>query len=397
MHSRLFLVTTLLASAIAIGGCGNLPFLSQGSAQPTVSPAASSGNAATPAAQPTSAVERPTQAPANTPAQMIPAVPPPTGGTPAAPATGGGAPTIPLPQSQANLAQLESYRMTVVSKMNGKTTDGKTIESQTTYTQAVHRPSKSGYTLVVEERQGAPSTRSELYSVGDTLYIYQRQDGKELCQPSMMAGMGDTLRGIADSMTAPVQAGAAQLVNRGETVNGVLTDRYTLDQETINQFGASVEKADLWVARDGGYLVKYDLTIKVTSNTSGWVEMLGGGAQVAEGTIVYNWSVEDINKTTITLPSVCSGQTVGVDLPLPPGAQVDMAMPNTTMGKVNASIDSVLTFFKTEYPKLGYELTYEYGDAQNGYILNFKKGGDEVMVQFSTMSDGSVQITIARS
>lgn len=74
-----------------------------------------------------------------------------------------------------------------------------------------------------------------------------------------------------------------------------------------------------------------------------------------------------------------------------------MAMPNTTMGKVNASIESVLTFFKTEYPKLGYQLTYEYGDAQNGYILEFKKDADEVMVQFSTASDGSVQITITRS
>lgn len=396
MKSQAFLVITLLIGALAIGGCGNLPFLSQGNAQPTASPAAASGNASTPAAQPTRAAEQPTQAPANPPAQTVPVAPPSTGGTPAAPATGGGE-TIPLPQSQANLSQLESYRMTVVSKMNGKTTDGKTVESQTTYTQAVHRPSKTGYTLMVENRQGAPSTQSELYSVGDTLYIYQRQDGKELCQPGMMAGMGDMLRGIADSMTAPVQTGSAQLVNRGETVNGILTDRYTLDQETINQFGATVEKADLWVARDGGYLVKYDLTIKVTSNTAGWSEMLGGGVQVSEGTIVYNWSLEDINKTTITLPAACSGQTVGVDLPLPSGTQVDMAMPNTTMGKVNASIDSVLTFFKTEYPKLGYQLTYEYGDAQNGYTLEFKKDADEVMVQFSTASDGSVQITITRS
>lgn len=395
MRSQLFLVTTLLVGALAVGGCGNLPFLSQGNAQPTASPAASSGNAATPA-PPTAAAEQPTQAPENTSAPTMPAVPLPSGGTPSAPPMGG-APTIPIPQSQANLAQLESYRMTVVSKMSGKTTDGKTIDSQTTYTQAMHRPSKTGYTLVVEDKPGAPSTRSELYSVGDMLYIYQRQDGKEICQPGMMAGMGDMLRGIADAMTAPVQTGTAQLFNSGETVNGVLTDRYTLDQETINQFGATVEKADLWVARDGGYLVKYDLTIKVTSNTAGWAEMLGSGAQVSEGTIVYNWMLEDINKTTITIPSVCNEQTVGVDLPLPQGTAVDIAMPNTTMGKVNTSIDSVLSFFKTEYPKLGYELTYEYGDAQNGYILEFKKGSDEVMVQFSPMPDGSVQITLSRS
>ncbi|GIW03088.1 hypothetical protein [Roseiflexus sp.] len=394
MRSRLLLVTTLLAGAISVAGCGNLPSLSQGNPQPTASPGASSGGAAPPAAQPTPAAAQPIQAPANTPAQTIPTAPQ-TGGAPSTPATGDGAPAIPLPQIQANLAQLESYRITVVSKMNGKTTDGKTIESQMTYTQALHRPSKTGYTLVVENRQGAPSTQSELYNVGDMLYIYQRQDGKELCQPRMMAGMGDMLRGTADAMTDPL-TGTAQLVNRGETVNGVLTDRYTLDQETINQFGATVEKADLWVARDGGYPVKYDLTINVTSNATGWAAMLGGGAPVSEGTIVYNWSLEDINKTTITLPSACSGQTVGVDLPLPAGTQVDMMMPNTTMGKVNAGIDSVLTFFKTEYPKLGYELTDEYGDAQNGYILNFKKGADEVMVQFSTMSDGSVQITLTR-
>ncbi len=265
-----------------------------------------------------------------------------------------------------------------------------------TYTQALHRPSNTSYTLVIEERPGASSNRSEIYSVGDTLYTYQRQDGTELCSPAMMAGMGNMLRGIIDSMTAPVQVGMAQLVNRGETVNGVLTDRYTLDQETINQFGATVEKADLWVARDGGYLVKYDLTIKVTPNSSGWADSLRGAAPMSEGTIVYNWLLEDINKTTVTIPSTCGEQAVGVDLPLPPGTQVDLAIPNTSMGKVNASIDSVLAFFKSEYPELGYNLTYEYGDPQNGYMLTFQKDSQEVMVQFSTASDGLVQITLTR-
>jgi hypothetical protein len=50
-----------------------------------------------------------------------------------------------------------------------------------------------------------------------------------------------------------------------------------------------------------------------------------------------------------------------------------MAMNNVTMGKVNASIDSVLSFFKTEYPKLGYALTYETGDAQNGLYPRIRK------------------------
>ncbi len=73
-----------------------------------------------------------------------------------------------------------------------------------------------------------------------------------------------------------------------------------------------------------------------------------------------------------------------------------MAMSNITMGKVNASIDSVLTFFKTEYPKLGYELTFDSGDAQSGYILKFAKSDQKVTVQFSTSSDGSVGITLMR-
>ncbi len=131
-----------------------------------------------------------------------------------------------MPGSQANLSQLESYRVTIAWNLTGKTTDGKDVQKQTTYTQALHRPSNTGYMLVVENKPGAQGTRSEIYSVDNTLYIYDK--GTETCQPPMMAGMGDMLRGITNAMTGLVQAGEAKLVNCSETINGILTDRYTL-------------------------------------------------------------------------------------------------------------------------------------------------------------------------
>ena len=101
------------------------------------------------------------------------------GGTqpaPAPPASGGGE-NVSVPGSQANLSQLESYRVIIAWKLTGKTTDGKNVEEQTTYTQALHRPSNTSYTLVVENKPGAQGTRSEIYSVGDTLYIYEKDRG----------------------------------------------------------------------------------------------------------------------------------------------------------------------------------------------------------------------------
>jgi hypothetical protein len=82
-----------------------------------------------------------------------------------------------VPGSQANLSQLESYRVIIAWKLTGKTTDGKNVEEQTTYTQALHRPSNTSHTLVVENKPGAQGTRSEIYSVGDTLYIYEKDSG----------------------------------------------------------------------------------------------------------------------------------------------------------------------------------------------------------------------------
>ncbi|WP_448544820.1 hypothetical protein [Roseiflexus sp.] len=401
MRSRLLPPTVLIIGALLLNGCGNLPFIGQGGAQPTSQPTASSGGssgaAPTRAPQPTREAAQPTAAPSGGGTQPAPMPQTPSGGgtqpAPAPPASGGGE-SISVPGSQANLSQLESYRVIIAWKLTGKTTDGKDVDEQTTYTQAVHRPSNTGYTLVVENKPGAQGTRSEIYSVGDTLYIYEKDSGA--CQPAMMSGMGDMLRGITDAMTAPLQTGEAKLVNRGETINGILTDRYTLNEASMSQFGAVVEKADLWVAREGGYLVKYDLTIKVAPGSMNPANIPADVATLSEGTIAYNWALEDINKTTITIPSACSSQTVGVDLPLPSGTQVDMEMGNLTMGKVSASMDSVLAFFKTEYPKLGYQQTYETGDAQSGYILEFVKDGQKVTVQFSTSSDGSVGITLMR-
>ncbi|MGQ9529750.1 MAG: hypothetical protein ACUVUA_18730 [Chloroflexus sp.] len=339
MSTRLLPPAVLIIGALLLNACGNLPFIGQGGTQPASQPTTpsggASGSAPTQAPQSTPAATQPTAAPTGGGTQPMP-VPPASGGEtqpiPTPPASGGGE-NISVPGSQANLSQLESYRVTIAWNLTGKTTDGKTVEEQTTYTQALHRPSNTGYILVVEDKPGVQGTRSEIYSVDNTLYIYAKGTGA--CRPTMMAGMGDMLRGITDAMTAPVQTGEAKLVNRGETINGILTDRYTLDETSASQFGAVVEKADLWVAREGGYLVKYDLTIKVTPGSANPANIPADVATLSEGTISYNWTLEDINTTAITIPSVCSSQTVGVDLPLPPGAQVDMAMNNITMGKVN--------------------------------------------------------------
>jgi hypothetical protein len=135
-----------------------------------------------------------------------------------------------------------------------------------------------------------------------------------------------------DDMFTDVQGGA--LVAKGETVNGVKADHYKLKNAALSTGTTKSQSGDMWVAQDGGYLVK------VVATAEG--DFSSFGATVS-GTMTINYDLTNINKIKeIPLPKECAAQTGGADdLPAMPSNATDVA-----------SLGSIITFSSPDAPKV---------------------------------------------
>lgn len=138
----------------------------------------------------------------------------------------------------------------------------------------------------------------EMYQVDEATYVLADIGlGEPLCTP-----VPDT-EGIVD-VPEPGDIGGtlqgARLVQAGEEMNGVATDHYTV--ENIGRFLENTEfgldpeaSADVWVAQEGGYLVKFSTTPAT----------VGSGGE--EGTMSMEMELQDINQVEpIVLPEKCA-------------------------------------------------------------------------------------------
>jgi hypothetical protein len=143
---------------------------------------------------------------------------------------------------------------------------------------------------------GQENVSMEMYQVEGSAYM-------------LMAGVGcistptgaEELPAVGDMIGDNTIQGA-RLVERGVEVNGIMTDRYEIEdvesligEEEMNVEELTVRQAEVWVAQDGGYLVKMD------------VDATGTDAQGTDGDFTMQYELQDVNNIDeITLPEACA-------------------------------------------------------------------------------------------
>lgn len=149
-----------------------------------------------------------------------------------------------------------------------------------------------------------------------------------------------------------------------ETVNDVAANHYTFDERAFGQLDIAQSMGEMWVASDGGYIVKYLLT------TKGNADYFGEGI---EGTITWNYELTDINQPlTITLPDNCPGGLVNA--PLLPDASNILNMPGILIYDTSSSLADTAAFYQQEIPKLGWELVGEPNLTDTSALLDYIQG-----------------------
>jgi hypothetical protein len=248
------------------------------------------------------------------------------------------------------LDALTSYRAMLTFSLQG-THDGEPMDQTETYEMRV---SAAPVAREVSVRKGAdPSADAFLGQEAAGMLYEKPASGQCTAAPADTAESLSARFEPASFLVPVVGAEAAGT----ETIGSAEALHYTFDQRALGEAGITDATGELWVAADGGPVLKYQLTA-----TAG-PEYLGEGS---EGTMTWDYELTDANQPIeIVLPEDC-----------PPGfldapQLADATNVQSEAGRLSydtsASLEDATTFYTEQMPPLGWE-------AEGAPILSEKDG-----------------------
>jgi len=242
------------------------------------------------------------------------------------------------PDTAAGLAELSSFKASLTVSFEG-TQGGQAAQwsntSVFTYQkEPLARTLTFETTAVVEDPQ--PNFRAEMDGAEYELFA----DGN--CFASPLDPANSAIEFLNPIVAVAGVLGAEE--SGHETVNGIETDHYTFDERAIAQAGLNTSSGELWVASQGGYLVRYHLT------TEGDENYFGEGMA---GTVTWDYELSEVNQVAaIQLPDGCPAGMV--DAPMLPDAVNITDMPGLLQYDTATSVLEARAFYEQELPKLGW-------------------------------------------
>jgi hypothetical protein len=106
-------------------------------------------------------------------------------------------------------------------------------------------------------------------------------------------------------------SGYVKLIEKGVTINGVITDRYEFKRDNFTASGVVVgfKSGSLYRARDGGYLVRLEYVVVITPQS--WAINVGDQYSTTETTLVtfvFERTYAPEGTLTIKVPEACADQ-----------------------------------------------------------------------------------------
>lgn len=285
------------------------------------------------------------------------------------------------------LDQLKSYRARWKSEWNGTEGDKQVtvtwdwIEEYTSEPQALHFVFNT-FSSAEPDKQGI----FEVWQLGDASYMMTGKAGEEQ-QCIMMASEDNQFeRGLFN----PSSLGAVQDARYVgmDTINGVRARHYKYDEKSASLAGFSRASGEIWVAVDGGFVVKDVL------NWEGGFGFLGSSlAGSDKGKGQWTWELSDVNRSFI-IESPANCESAAGDLPIMDGATEKSTFGDMITYKTASSIGEAVEFYQQAMPAAGWQEAGEPMITESFASLSFSKDGQTAQIMV-TSENNQTQVLIS--
>ena len=187
--------------------------------------------------------------------------------------------------------------------------------------------------------------------------------------------------------------GNASRMRPDEVINGIPTYGFSLDASNVEPGELDIAQFDsgsVYLAKDGGYLVRLEM------NGRGISEMLSGSPDL-EGEIAYTLNYSDFNQSVdIKPPEGCAQDSSQLEYPITPDAYQLSTVLGITSYKTDLSLEDVIQFYRDEMPGAGWTLDEEFVSGPIA-LLSFAGNAGTVQVTLSfDEGTGTVDVGIIK-
>lgn len=285
----------------------------------------------------------------------------------------GGPGAFNLPDPKVGLADLSSYKASLMLSFTG-TRDGKNQQWSKTYVMLnVKQPAVRQLTLA---KSGDNSDPDPVFMAQAGGVAYERH-GTNGCVANLVDPAKSPIgqlepAGFLGSISGADAAGS-------QTVNSVTADHYTFDERALGELGIETSSGEMWVAAKGSYIVKYTLTTKGDAN------YFGDGIV---GTLTWDYELMDANQpVTIQLPTDCPPGLVNA--PQLPDASNIRNVPASLTYDTSSSLADAAAFYQKQIPGLGWKMVGDPAITDTTVLLSFTQDTQELTVVITKTATGT--------
>jgi len=305
-----------------------------------------------------------------------------------APGGGGGDNPLSLQDRQAGLDKLESYRIKWQAQWSSTDSSSQTENASWDWQEEYSSdPQALHWIWHIVSQDKSQGLDWEAWQVANTTYWQTKQaDGKSQCTSFSSEDKNNQL---SKGLFNPTMLGSVQDAKYvgTDTVNGIRAKHYKYDEKSAALFGAAKVSGEIWVAVDGGYVVK---------ETVAWSGGAGlfGSQTSAKGDGKWNWELSDVNQAvTIQAPEGCGG--AATDLPVMKDATDKATFGDALTYKTPSKLQDVVAFYQEQMPAAGWNLEGEPQISDEFATMEFTKASQKATVVLSVDQDTTqVMITV---
>lgn len=342
---RIIALLMVMAVLLLAAACG-------GGSEEAATPAA---DAPTSASQP--AQEQPAQAAAtNTPAPPTATPVPPT-------ATPEMEEEITLSEEQlAALEELDSYRLVVTYTSKGADADGNPIDDSAEIITEYARAADARRMVMTFTDNTDPEAQLESiesYQIGQDMYMYGGDDVGWMRISTEESPFSDPDLAMMTSGNIFSDLDQMRRVRPDERISGIDSRHFQFDEQVLGRLfsedmGGIKASGDVWIAKDGGFITKYEMTIDVDGGSGGMFD-----PNMTSGTLEMSFELQDVNEDiTIEVPeeAMASASLAGFEgaFPMPEDANVQASSANFTILDSSLPVEEVIAFYEAALAELGW-------------------------------------------